>query len=340
MQIPNWIFKAFKILFIAIWMYLLLLITINFIDRINELIRIFFVYSIIFLILFKHKITFNLELVLLLLFGTSYYFMYTRYQYNLEWTHIRLWLGAPALYFAGKSFISEKTEKYFKWTLLLFAFGLFTYGFLGMLNYYTYLPPYNGVVTQDIWSGEVIGATLSGVYYTAIGSLFVYFIVNVKLKKFWYMQIVYFALFGLSIYFSIKLRNRTFFVITGIVILVGLFTNLYVYKKSIIKRLFYVPLVILFIYGIYHFNLLGVQDFITSTRWYIRVMETIDEGLLADPRFKVYGIVRDQIFLYPFGGYQMDLGGLTHAHNMWLDALHTAGVYSFFLLIAYTLMTA
>lgn len=337
MTFPNWIYKAYKILFIAIWMYILFLMTINFLNEINEIIRIFFIYSLFFIVIFRHKITFNLELVILLLFGTAYYFMYTRYNHNLDWTYIRLWLGAPALYFVGKSFVSEKTEKYFMWIILLFSFGLFLYGLLGMLHYSTGNPL--NAVTIDIWSGDPINATLSGVYYTAIGSLFVFFLINTNYRKQWYLTVLYLIVFSFSVYYSIKLGNRTFFVITGIVIIVTAVSNLLIYKAKNALKLVIIPAIFIGVYLVYRYNLFGLQDYVVSTRWFIKMSSTIENGLLIDPRFKVYGLVGDQIFSYKFGGYQMDLGGLGYAHNMWMDALYTAGIYPFFLLISYTALT-
>ncbi|MCF7931500.1 MAG: hypothetical protein K9L02_08335, partial [Acholeplasmataceae bacterium] len=80
-------------------------------------------------------------------------------------------------------------------------------------------------------------------------------------------------------------------------------------------------------------------DSIIDTLWYGRIIRTIDTGILSDGRFKVYGLIGPQLFLYPLGGYQMDIASLGYAHNLWLDVLYAVGTYGFFPLVAYTLLT-
>jgi hypothetical protein len=122
--------------------------------------------------------------------------------------------------------------------------------------------------------------------------------------------------------------------------IIAILANLYIFKISIMKKLIIIPIIFLVIYLVYRYDVFGVKVFIESSRWYIKILNTIENGILVDPRFTIYGLVKNQIFDYTFGGYQMDLGGLSHAHNMWLDVLYTAGIYPFFMLIAYTFMTA
>jgi hypothetical protein len=78
---------------------------------------------------------------------------------------------------------------------------------------------------------------------------------------------------------------------------------------------------------------------VTTSDWYARAMILVDQGILSDPRFPVYPLVRDQFFDYPLGGFQMDISGLDYAHNLWMDVLYAVGIYPFFLLAIYTVLT-
>jgi hypothetical protein len=62
-----------------------------------------------------------------------------------------------------------------------------------------------------------------------------------------------------------------------------------------------------------------------------------DGGILNNVRFQAQRLALQQIFDYPMGGYQMNLGGLGQSHNTWLDMANAAGVIPFFAFTAYTL---
>lgn len=289
-------------------------------------------------IVFKHQFNINLEIVVLLLFANVYYFIFIDYNGFNPWSYTRLWTGASMMYFAGKMFMTHQTKKYFPIILLTFAVGLFTYASLNMHLYITSHTPAGTRVAYDFWAGHPIGSTLMAAYYIAIGSLLFYAIFYIKLKTI-YVNIILLAAIFVGAYHNILLSNRTYFVILFFTF-IAMFPIHFVFKKKkALLEFAIVALLIGVLLTIYNTDVFGIMTQIESTRWFGRMEFLVENGFIADPRFQVYGLVWPQIFMYPLGGYQMDLGGLSHAHNLWLDVLYTAGPYPFILLVSYSLLT-
>lgn len=324
---------------VLIWMGLIFMLTIYFQNESDKIILAFLAYTIFLSLILKTKIAINLEFVLLLTFGTVYYFIYITHNVYTEYLYMRLWIGAPLMYFIGNAFISDKTHKYFKWVLLVFAFGLFFYQTANMLDYLIHPTTEAISVTYDFWTGNAIGSPLSGVYFAAIGSLLAYVVFSTWTKHNLLLKIFYFICFLISIYFCILLSRRTFFIIIGLVFLILLPYCIFHNKRSFLKGVLFFILTAILAIVVIRYDWLGVKTAIISTNWYLRIQRTLELSLFSDPRFSVYPLIRDQIYDYTFGGYLMDLGGLTFAHNLWLDILYSTGLYSFFIFVGYTLLT-
>lgn len=340
MKINPKIKKYGQMIAIIGWLLLLFLISLNFLNIINELMVRFLWYTGFLVIILWHKPTFNLEFVLLLAFGTAYFFLYIQYRDYSKWTHIKYWLGAPGMYLLGKTFITQKTLPYYRWVIFAVVFGLFSYASLNMIDYIYDENLGEGTrVAYDFWVGHAINAPLMGVYITGIGTLTIYNVFHLKWKKDWFIKIVQFVGLFLSIYYSIMLANRTYFYIlmllTGVLVLMEIILN---FKKSIIPLLSIVGVGLL-IYWAYQINLFGMTQFIEGTLWFRRVIRTLDRGIWVDPRFEIYPLVWEQFKLFPLGGYQMDLGPLVYAHNLWLDVLFAVGHYPFYMITTYTALT-
>lgn len=333
----NITYGVFKIVSIFCWFLLLFLMTINFQDEIDQLFEIFFYYSIGLGIIFRHKFNINFEIVVLLLFANIYYFIFIDYNGFHPWSYTRVWTGASMMYFAGKMFMTQQTKKYFPILLLTFALGLFTYASLNMHLYITGDTPDGARVAYDFWAGHPIGATLMAAYYIAIGSLLFYALFYIKVKTL-YINILLLVAIFIGAYHNILLSNRTYFVILFFTFIAMFPIHIVFKKKKALIELAGVALIIGIVYTIYKTDVFSIMTVIESTRWFTRMEFLVENGLTADPRFSVYRLVWPQIFTYPLGGYQMDLGGLTHAHNLWMDVLFTAGPYPFFLLIGYTVL--
>lgn len=339
MKISDSIKNIIRSVVILGWLIFLFLISISFYNQINLLMVLFLLYTFIVIICFRSKITFNLEFVLLLAFGTAYFFTYVRYNDYSRWTHVKYFLGAPGMYFIGKAIITEKTMKYFKAAILVIVFGLFLYAFTAIIPALIANSFQDLSVVNDFWDGFLIGSTTISIYYTGIGALIVYNIFHLNSKKGLLVRILHIVALGLSIYFAIIMARRTFFIISAIVLILMLLAELVLSKKKAIKPLIVTVVLLAIIVIVIRYDIFDIKTFIVSSRWYVRYLRTLEIGLLNDPRFQVYGLVRGHLFTYPFGGYQMDIGNLPYAHNLWLDVLYAVGYYSFFPLVAFSLLS-
>lgn len=68
-------------------------------------------------------------------------------------------------------------------------------------------------------------------------------------------------------------------------------------------------------------------------------MITRDGGILNNIRFVGQRKALMQILVYPMGGSQMDIAGLSHCHNVWLQMANEAGLIPFVLFVIYTVVT-
>lgn len=336
---PSFI-KAIQTTAIIGWLIILLLISMNFLNMINEVMVRFLWYTGFLMIVLWQKPTFNLEFILLLAFGTAYFFIYIQYRDYTKWTHVKYWLGAPGMYLLGKSFMSSKTFNYYRWIIFSVIFGLFSYASLNMIGYVYDESLGEGTrYTYDFWVGHMINAPLMGTYITGIGTLVIYNFFHLKWKKDFLLKTIHFIALLLSIYFTILLANRTYFLILAIVFFVMMIVELSINWKHALWPMFGLTVTVGIIYYAFHFNILNITDAVQNTLWYRRITRTIDNGLFIDGRFMIYPLVKAQFFDFPLGGYQMDLGGLGYAHNLWLDVLYAVGNYPFYMITAYTLLT-
>lgn len=62
-------------------------------------------------------------------------------------------------------------------------------------------------------------------------------------------------------------------------------------------------------------------------------------GIINNIRFKAQIHALMQLFVYPMGGYQMELAGLSYAHNLWLDLANAAGLIAFIPFTLYTFLS-
>ncbi len=324
----------------SLWFILLFLVSINVLYRINEAVIALLIGTIIYALWFKHKMTLNLELFILFMFGTAYFMLYITYMPYSPRTFITFWLGAPIMYLIGRLFIAPRNEYLFKWVIYTFVFGLFVYGFLNMLPYLLTPDEVPDLrFAYDIWEGFKIVATLQGIYFTGMASLLVYNLMHLKLIRHLHLKLINFVAIGFSAYFSILLENRTFFFLTAIIFVLSLLAELFLSKLKFWKPALIATAFLALLYFGYTKDLVGVKTFVEASDWYQRFLVMWEAGIENDPRFPVYGLFREQFLEFPLGGFQMDINGLDYAHNLWIDTYYAVGLYPFILLVSYSLLT-
>ncbi|WMX54275.1 hypothetical protein [Peribacillus sp. R9-11] len=283
----------------------------------------------------RFKVT--VEFILLILFSFSY-FLILHINSILGFFEMALYLFCPIGCFFIGYFIVQSKKKLIVNTIFAIAVGNFLYGTLNMFNYFN---AYGFTSTErnvpDIWTGIYMAATLQGAHFTLLTSLLFFGIAITKNNN---MAKVIILLAGIifSIFSSLILGNRTLIITTIAIFLVNTLLYFVLTKnniKQLIRMYMYIGFFILIMTLIYNMNLFGVKDFIFSSQFANRIEET---SINEDPRLAVYGNALNQMFDYPFGGYQMDLG-LEYAHNLWIDVLYASGLIPFFFLLLYTIKT-
>ena len=210
----------------------------------------------------------------------------------------------------------------------------------GVLNSFLYF--YNGFTEglgrmwKDIWSGVDLPATHQNVYVLPIISiLFPAFLYWKKYKK------ICLSILLLNIFFlvhAIYSYSRIPILIWGIII-AGEFILFAVLNQNNIKAIkFQSVRIIVGLLMVISLAVLLLKSGLVDTE---KIMSTLNRngGILHNIRFRAQLNALRQLFVYPFGGYKMDLCGLAHCHNVWLDIANAAGVIPFFLMVMYTVFS-
>lgn len=224
--------------------------------------------------------------------------------------------------------------------LLLIFIMIVGYTIHGILNSYMWYAGYVVPGTrrwQDFWSGEIVPGTQHVAYFLPALAMFLPAVIYFKKRKVLNLLIIITSIF--FIYTSLATRSRMSIVIFAIVlfaqiILYGLFERKNITKHLANKRFWLIGTV-----GLAAVVIIGiaVKDSAVMSAFIANLGK--DGGILNNVRFQAQKLAVQQLFVYPMGGYRMDLGLISNAHNTWLDMANAAGVIPFFAFAAYTVYT-
>ena len=189
---------------------------------------------------------------------------------------------------------------------------------------------------KDVWTGMNVPATQQVIYFLPILALAFPAILYMKRAKILCGVSLIAVMF--SLWFSAITGSRTPLAIFVIVLLweVLLWCAFNWKEKQTRKQLL--------IYGTVFFLILLAGGLVMWLNWEKIQASPFyaafgrDGGILHNVRFEAQKNAVAQLFKYPFGGYQMDLGVLEMAHNVWLDTAKAAGIFPFAVLVAYTVL--
>lgn len=240
-------------------------------------------------------------------------------------------------YLAADMYLKENRDYYLFFLLSAFVAGYLIHGFLNSILYFKEGLLFGKRMWGDIW-GEPLLATHQNIY--VLPTLSLMFPAFVYLKKYKAICINVILMDFFFLYQSVSSLSRIPVMVWGILIIWGfvLFTLLnrknektVWNKKKIVIELGVVLAIVILLVG---FNF----DTIKNLR-FVQALMYKDGGIIHNIRFRAQVNVIRQLFVYPFGGYRMDLCGLKHAHNIWLDVANAAGVIPFFMLVLYTIIS-
>ena len=224
--------------------------------------------------------------------------------------------------------------------LLLIMLLVTGYTIHGILNSYMWFAGYVVPGTrrwQDFWSGEIVPGTQHASYFLPALALFLPAILYFKEKKLINGLIILASTF--FCYASLVTKSRGSLLIFVFVFCVQAVLYLFLEKEKVREAISSKKIWVLGIVG---------AIFIIAAIFVIKDSEVVAAflanmgkggGIFHNVRFKSQRLVLEQILTYPMGGRLMDLGGISHAHNVWLDMANAAGVISFLAFTAYTIYT-
>lgn len=227
-------------------------------------------------------------------------------------------------------------SKKFLWLIFALVLG---YAIYGILNSYMYYAGYVVPGTrrwQDFWTGEIVPGTQHTAYYLPVLAMFLPAVMYFKERKPVNMLLILGTVFfGYS---SLATRSRMPVVIFALVfclqaVLFVIFEHAKV-QKLISNKKVWAAGAVLFVCLIAGILLAKDSEVVVS---FIANMGK-GGGILNNVRFSAQRSALEQLFVYPMGGRQMELGR-EFCHNTWLDMANAGGVLPFFAFAAYTAYT-
>lgn len=214
--------------------------------------------------------------------------------------------------------------------IAVIVIGYTTHGILNSIIYFK-TGFVMGRAWEDIWSHVILPATQHVIYYLPAMAMFFPAIYCFKKRKFIYTGVLIANIF--FVYMSLLTLSRTSIVIMVIVLVEEIVLAYVLNRKEKIGKLLYYCIAVLAIMVFLFAVLLIKTDFGQA---FLNIMNR-NGGILNNIRFKAQIEAVKQLFVYPWGGYHMELAGLEYAHNVWLDMANAAGVIPFFAFCVYTL---
>ena len=248
------------------------------------------------------------------------------------------------VYVIGKYIICEckdsKEYNYRLWILLMTM--IIGYTILGVLNSYMYFAGYVVPGTrrwQDFWSHEVVPGTQHTAYFLPALAMFFPAVMYFKKRKL--LNSLFIFLTAFFCYTALVTKSRMQLVVFVIVCFVQLLLFC-VFEKEKVKKLLSSKIIWGAVASV--IVLLTIGFFmVKDTEIVAAFIDNLgdDGGILKNARFAGQRLALSQLFVYPFGGRQMNFGALkNYCHNTWLDMANASGVIPFFAFAVYTVYSA
>lgn len=282
---------------------------------------------------FRFKVNNLKTFILLSLFALS--FLGFSYQNSL---YCVMGMFCPMAYYIGSN-LKDRSPKSIKTIIYIFTIGMATHVLLNAMSDYirlgsAFLTSYSH---HDIWTGESISATATGVNYTMIIGCIFYIIFYEKNKVYKYSII---SLFILMMAYNFILGRRTPVLMLVISLGIFVFGELFVFRsKSINPKIIKAGLIIsvlilvLFILA-FGFDAFGLIGNVTHIR-------LIDKFLWQGLDGKRIELFIKALKLAPYhlwGGQQISSILQIQVHDLWMDTFDFAGIITLILLIIYTVI--
>lgn len=241
-------------------------------------------------------------------------------------------------------FQKKESWEYKNGVSVIFMTLILGFAIHGIFNAYMYYAGYVVPGTRrwsDFYTGEIVPGTQHTAYFLPVLAVVfpaVVYFKNERYKKYSWMKILCILLAIFFVYTSLATRSRMPLVIFAIVGLIQAVFFLVLEKERVSKlcrdKRFWTAILILCAAAV--IGIFLVKD----SAVVVAFMENMSKGggILNNVRFQAQRQAVSQLFTYPMGGRQMDLGR-TYCHNTWLDMANAGGLIPFFAFAVYTVYT-
>lgn len=301
--------------------------------------QIFFALTLYFFIWKSKTIVIEKHDVILLLFSTFYFVIYTfNFGFAVKSLIIYLW-GPWAAYLFGKWFVlSDNSDRSFQEMTNTLTFGFFLHGVLNLLAYLKsdYYAQYAYQrVSVDFWRGDMVSVISTGFMFTfavALSTSILFSHCGVR-KKLIALAVLLMSTFEASFF-----AYRTMIFIVLILVAFNLLRWLHDSSVRISRKALLIGLAALFfvaIFAIVFLNAFGIQDELLS----LKIVRRLLYGDKSS-RFKTWTsyLFSGDWLRYPFGGQKSEFAYHGEwVHNLWLDILNKVGLIPFVIAVIFTI---
>lgn len=330
--------KKFRTVFYKINLVILFLFFLQFLDFPNKLTLVWATFSCLFFMGIQKTLKWNWRDILLVL-GMLLYAVLSKKSWNatVSITLLPVLLALLGRGMTASALEGDRKQLGVEMLVLILIVGYYLHGFLNSILYLYREELFRTRHWSDIWTGGSLPATQHNLFFLPIFALLIPVLLYQSCRL--WKRIVTVLLVSYAIIFSFLSSSRIPLMVFALMIGWGFVFYFITNRKNenIVKRVKYVVFIVGLgaILGIlvWIFNVGDIQN-----SRFASVMAR-DGGILGNIRFRAQISVLKQLFVYPMGGYQMQMEGLSYAHNVWLDIANAAGIIPFSLFLAYTIVS-
>ena len=286
------------------------------------------------LIIQQKRISIDVGICLLALSMGSYYLIVN----GVRGLFFMILYIPPVLYvLAEYAVFGIKKDKDFQkkitWLIFALIIGLAVYG---ILNSYMWFAGYVVPGTrrwQDFWTREIVPGTQHTAYYLPVLASFVPAVLYFKKRSLLNAGII--ILTGFFAYSSLATRSRMSIVIFALVFGVQLLLFV-IFEHDRVKEMFSDKRFWI-LCGVLAAAMIAGIILVKDHPIVVAFIENMGKGggIVKNVRFSAQKMALEQLFVYPMGGRQMELGR-EFCHNTWLDMANAGGLIPFFAFALYT----
>ena len=298
--------------------------------------NVFLLFGLLYVLFQQKRIAFTSGFWLLMLFS----FVFSVVDLYVNHTLNFLVFLYPLAHLLGANILQNPTKVGIKRLLKILSIGMALHGILNFAYETILLKGFNySSLHYDIWSRSLAGVTGQMTNYVFL-LIFAGACIFYSRKYGWISLMII-----IGTVHAVLGGSRTYIVMLGISIGIGLLFDFLVRKKKRLKRICWFLLasggIALFVWAAYKNDWLGIRSFWTSSYLYHRLFSEYAKinhrGMFTTGRWATKLEYIKLLLVYPLGGNHIRKQVGWYAHDIWLDTADKVGILPSILIVLYTL---